>query len=440
MFCSECGTKNAKGSKFCEKCGAKLEVEEAPKEKKTTTKKETKKEEKPVKKEAIKEEVASVSEPVKVNPPKKKGLSPAIFWTIIGSSAFVAIVVAFFIFASIITKPAHVVSNIMKSLASENYEDVYEYVIDEEPTGDTTFVSKTAFANIMKDTVTKKIENYSVGTTTYGIANLTATVPVSYTYTDGSTSNDIKFYFSNTGKKTMLFFTKWKLTSGLSSSYKIVDNYTIKVPKDAKLEFAGITVDKSYLNKSESNSTYDAYTLKQVFNVKTSIKATLTSGAVIDEKVTPSTYNKSYTVKLSSSSVSQKYKDELVADGKTDLNAWYKAISEEKGFDSLDSKKFDSKVKTEYESNYKTIQKDTLKLTKFNITKAEFSSLTTTDEGYVKVFFKIYYDYTVSYKDGEEVKTKDKNSYDYVYVTYDTIGKTNKVMAVSSLPTYFSRY
>ena len=38
MFWGECGTKNAKNAKFCEKCGAKLEVEEAPVEKKTASK------------------------------------------------------------------------------------------------------------------------------------------------------------------------------------------------------------------------------------------------------------------------------------------------------------------------------------------------------------------------------------------------------------------
>ena len=138
--------------------------------------------------------------------------------------------------------------------------------------------------------------------------------------------------------------------------------------------------------------------------------------------------------------MSQKFKDELVNEGKKDLNNWYKNITEEKGFDSLDSKKFDTKTKTEYESNYRYIQKETQKLTKFNITKADFSSLTTTDDGYIRVYFKISYDYTVSYKDGNEMKTKDKSSYDYVYVTYDTTSKTNKVMAVSSLPTYFSKY
>jgi hypothetical protein len=31
MFCGECGTKNEKGAKFCEKCGAKLEVAEEKK-------------------------------------------------------------------------------------------------------------------------------------------------------------------------------------------------------------------------------------------------------------------------------------------------------------------------------------------------------------------------------------------------------------------------
>ena len=327
----------------------------------------------------------------------------------------------------------------MKAFTNEKYEDIYEYVVTNEPTGDTTFVSKTAYANIIRETAVKKIANYTVGDTSYTAGNLIATVPVSYTYTDGKSADNINFKFISSGKK-FLFFTNWKLEEGVGSEVSIVKDYTIKVPKGAKLEFAGISVDESYLDKKESTSTFDAYKLNQVFHLRTPIKATLTNGMVIDEKVTPSTYNNNYTVRLTSSSVSQKFKDELVNEGKKDLNAWYKAIAEEKAFNTLDSKKFDSKIKDEYEHDLKYIQTDSKKITKFNITKAEFSSLTTTDEGYVKVFFKINYDYTVSYKDGEEMKTKDKNSYDYVYITYDTNSKNNKVMAVSSLPTYFSRY
>lgn len=434
MFCGECGTKNAKNAKFCEKCGAKLEVEETSTEKKTASKANAEKKETPKK---VSEEKIVKTEPV--NKPAKKGLSPAIKWSIIGGSAFLVLVIAFVIIGSIMTKPGHIVSNFMKAFAAEDYEEIYEYVV-EEPTGDTTFVSKSAFANIMKSGTTKKVANYTVGDTTYSIGNLVATVPVSYTYTDSTSSNDVKFTLANSGKKSFLFFTKWKLTGGFTSSANVVKDYTIKVPKGAKLEYAGISVDKSYLDKDESSSTFDAYKLKQVFNIRTPLKATLTSGIVIEEKVTPSTYSNTHTVRLTSSNVSQKFKDELVNEGKTDLNTWYKAITEEKGFDALDSNKFDSKTKAEYENNLKYIQKETQKLTKFNITKAEFSSLTTTDDGYIRVFFKINYDYTVSYKDREEMKTKDKSSYDYVYLTYDTTGKTKKLMAVSSLPTYFSRY
>ena len=425
MFCGECGTKNAKNAKFCEKCGAKLEVEEAPVEKKTTSKANAEK----------KEPTKNVTD----NKPAKKGLSKTVKWIIIGSSIFVALLITFIIWGSIVTKPSHIVDNFMNAFASEDYEKVYEYVV-EEPTGDTTFVSKSAFANIMKNNATKKIANYTVGNTTYDVGGLVATVPVSYTYTDSKSANDVKFSLTDSGKNSMLFFTKWKLTGGFTSSANLVKDYTIKVPKGAKLEYAGIAVDKSYLDKDESSSAMDAYKLKQVFNLKTTVKATLESGIVIEEKVTPSTYSNTHTVRLTSSNVSQKFKDELVTEGKNDLNTWYKAIAEEKGFDTLDSNKFDSKTKDQFEKDFKYIQTDSKKLTKFNITKADFSSLTTTDDGYIKVYFKITYDYTVSYKDGEEMKTKDKNSYDYVYLTYDTTGKTKKLMAVSSLPTYFSRY
>ena len=436
MFCSECGTKNEKGSKFCEKCGAKLEVEEAPKEKKTTAKKETKKEEKPAKKEAVEE--VKTSELVKANPTKKKGLSPVILWTIIGSSAVVVMVIAFVIWGSIVTKPGHIAEKFMKAYANEDYRELYDYMVDVNE-GDMTFVSEDAFVNIMKKNNNKKISNYTVGDTKYTFGNLAASVPVSYTYTDSTTAKETTLTFTKGSGHKYLFFADWKLTLGLSTSTTVAKNYTIKVPKGAKLEFAGISVDKSYLDKSESSSSIDVYKLKQVLRLSTPIKATLDNGIVIEEKTTPYT-DGSYTLRLSSSSVSEKFKEELQNQGKKDLNAWYSAIVEGKEFKTLDSKTFNEKLSTTFEKDSAYIQTETKKLTKFNITKADYSSLSSTDDGYVKVSLKIYYDYTVSYKDGEEFKTKDKNTYDYVYLTYDISGKTNKLMEVSSLPTYFSKY
>jgi hypothetical protein len=171
----------------------------------------------------------------------------------------------------------------------------------------------------------------------------------------------------------------------------------------------------------------------------TPVKPPLDNGIVIEEKVTP--YSKgSTTLRLTSSHISEKFKEELQNQGKADLNAWYKAIAEGKEFKTLDSKIFNEKLSTTFDKSAAYIQTETKKLTKFNITKSEFSSLSSTYEGYLRVSLKIYYDYTVSYKEGEEFKTKDKNTYDYVYLTYDISGKTNKLMEVSSLPEYFSKY
>lgn len=437
MFCSECGTKNEKGSKFCEKCGAKLEVEEAPKEKKTTAKSKTKEEAKPVEKETLKEETKK-EEPVKVSPAKKKGLSPLVKWIIIGSSALVAIIVAFVIFASIVTKPAHIAENFMKAYANEDYRELYDYMVDVKD-GDMTFVSEDAFANIMKKSNTKKIENYTVGDTKYTLGNLVATVPVSYTYEGGKSAQEMTLTFTKSSGHKYLFFADWKLSLSVLSSASTAKNYTVKVPKGAKLEFAGISVDKSYLDKSESSSSLDVYKLNQVLKLSTPIKATLDNGIVIEEKVTPYS-NGSTTLRLSSYNISEKLKEELQNQGKKDLNAWYSAMAEGKEFKTLDSKTFNEKLSTTFDKDAAYIQTETKKLTKFNITKSEFSSLSSTDEGYLKVSLKIYYDYTVSYKDGEEFKTKDKSTYDYVYLTYDISGKTNKLMEVGSLPTYFSKY
>ena len=411
MFCSECGTKNEKGAQFCEKCGAKLEAEET----------ESKSTKKSVQKNKDKQPMT-----------KQKKL-------IIGLVALCAVaLIALYAVGSSITKPENIVKDYMDAMVKKDYAKLYDYMVDVK-TGDTTFVSKDVFVNLAKENDKNKIVNYTVGAVTYDLGKLTGTVKVNYTSEGSSSAKEIDVKLKKADKKAYLIFDKWVLADVQTES-SLVKDFEIKVPTGAKVNFSGVDVTKSYLNKEKTSDTYDVYVLPQVFKSKVVIKTTLKSGIVIEDTYTPSEYYKSYTARLSRSNISESLKKQMVEQSKKDLKDIYEGVISNTEFSKLNNKNFDSDLSKSYSSYLSSITSSSRKLTKFEITKVEYSSLSSTSDNAVRLGLKITYNYSVVYKSGDTEATKDKETYDYVYLTYDMSGKEYKLKEVSSLPTYFSIY
>lgn len=327
----------------------------------------------------------------------------------------------------------------MDAISTKNYDKLYSYMVNVE-SGDKTFVSKDAFKEIYKaqESEMRKITNYQLGNIEYGLGKLTATVPVTYTYEGGNGEKDVDIKLQKSNKKTLLFFDKWELTS--SFTVKVVEDYQITVPTGATVVYAGIKVDKKYLDKNKSTSTNDVYVLNQVLGEKTPIKVTLKNGIVIEDTDTPSKYYNTYTARVKSSNISEAMKTTLTKQAKDDLKGIYAGVLANKKFAELNSKSFDSKLSSSYESYLSSLQASSRKLTKMDITDVKYYSISSTTDGYLELQVKMYFDYTVSYDSVGETKTKDKSTYDYVYLTYEMSGKSYKLRNVRSLPTYFSIY
>lgn len=412
MFCGECGAKNEKGAKFCEKCGAKMATPEGKK-----------------------------TEPQKAQPQQvkaKKPMSKQSKIIIAAVSAFLVLLIVFVSIGSSLSNPTRVAKSYMEAMKKKDYNKLYSLVVDIE-SGDKTFVDKKAFSTIMDKQGLVEVTNYSLDKVEYGIGKLTATVPATYTCKGGSGEKEIDIKLQKSDKKNLLFFTKWDLSDSCTDSNTVKD-YKITVPKDSKVVYAGKIVSKKYLDKDKSTDSNDVYILKQVFNLKTPIKVTLKNGIVIEDTDTPSKYYNSYTARLNSSSISKTMKDNLVKQAKEDLIEMYAGFIANKSFSELSSKSFDSNLGTSYDSYLKTLQNSSRKLTKMEITNVVYSSVGVTSDGYLQLYVKVNYDYTVSYESLGEVKTKDNSSYDYVYLTYEMNGKNYKLRGVRSLPTYFSIY
>lgn len=418
MFCGKCGAKNEAGAKFCEKCGASLSGEKV---------------------ETL-DDKPTGGMPNQPIVKEKKPLSKQVKIIIAAVSAFVVLLIVFISVGTSMSNPNKVVEGYMKALATKDYDKLYTYLVDIE-NGDKTFVSKEAFKNSKKTVKDSEIEylNYQVGRGTYGLGRLTYAAPVTYTYKGGSTEKTEEVVLQKSDKKNLLFFNKWELTS-IYTDTKLINNYKITVPKDAEVTYSGIKVTSKYLDKNESTSANDVYVLSQVLPIQTPIKVTLKNGIEIEDTRTPSSYSDSYTARLSSSNISESMKEALVKKAKEDLTEIYGGVVANKKFNELNSKSFDSNLESSYNNYLSSLASSSRKLTKFEVSSVTYSSLSTTSEGYISLYARMNYNYSVSYTSSDEEKTHDDSSYDSVYLTYQMDGKSYKLRAVSSLPTYFSIY
>ena len=277
MYCGECGTKNNLDDLYCKECGSKLESN--------------------LKSKKVKE---------------KKPISKSTKVLIGVIAIIIALIVGFMITFSILTSPKKIANDYIKAYVSQDANKLYNYL---KLDGDKTFVSKKIFTDIMKDQKDSNIDNYTITGVEYSSSKLKATVNFKYTLKDSHTEKSGYIVLTKQKSKKFLFFDNWQIDENLSVT--VVNNYTIKVLKDAKISFGGVKLTEKYLDKKESSSKYDVYVLPQVFAFKTVIKATLKNGFEIEDAVTPSSYYSIYTVNIDENSLSSKEKKKII---KIDMN------------------------------------------------------------------------------------------------------------------------
>ncbi len=405
MFCGECGTKNKNGDMFCSNCGAKLEQNEiktnntVPKEKKPMSKK------------------------------------TKIILIIVAVLA-VALGVSYKVLSDM-TSPKTIAKEFIDAVVNKNADKLYKYL---EVEGDKTFVTKKIFKEVMKNTkLSSEIENYKITDVDYGSGNLTATVRFSYTNKSGSERTDGVKVAKQKDKK-FLIFDNWKVAD-VSFDSMIVKEFTLKVPKDAKLVYAEIEVDSKYLDKDASTSTQDVYVLPQVFSAKAKVEVTLKNGMKLNKEVTPSTYYKDYTISFDRNSLTDDEKTKLVDDTKEIIGKLYNS--------AIDSKKYDdikdnySKLSKDFEDDYNDFVEDlesaSTKLTSITFTSGSLYDVDLTDDGNIEVEVKLNYDYKVEYTSLGETKTSEKSNYGYMTIVV-TDGKDGyELVNIKNLKTYFYR-
>jgi hypothetical protein len=408
MYCGECGTKCKVNDTFCPECGSTLKNESNSLEDKKKT-------------------------------PKKKIMSKKKKIIIAVVAVIALIMFGTYKLGSDYTSPKNVANRYIKAIINKDADELYNFLNIE---GDTTFTSKKILRTLIENDVLEEIENYTITDVTYSDGKLNAIVSFKYTKKGSSTETTGQINLTKKKIKKLLIFDNWEISN--SKEISIVDEYTVKVPKNSSLTYAGVKVSDKYLDAS-SNDSYDVYVIPQVFGLKTNVEATLINGITIENSVTPSTYSKVSTLILTKDNLNEDIQKSINEYAKKTLTTLYESAINEQSFEDI-KENFDSDadletLQSDYDSFSSKINSASNKLSKINITDISIYSLTSVDDK-IQVRFKVNYEYTVKYKAyfSDEEKTHEGSNYSYMTITLGINKDNYYITSIDNLVTYFSRY
>ena len=410
MYCGECGAKNKKDAEFCGECGAKLEHEKEEKN--------------------IKEEKKEVKKPMT----KKNKIILLVVLILI------VLLIIGYSFLNKKYSAEGVATDYLEALISNDADKIYDALnID----SNNKFTSKETFKKMFEENYKTDIEvlNYTLTDIEYNDGNLSAEVEFKVIYKDSKKEDSITINVVKDSKKKFLVFDSWYVSNGENAL--IVNDYTINVPKGAKVSVNDIELDNSYLNKDKSTDSKDVYVIDKIFRGTATIKTNIW-GIETSKEVNVSSYNDNYTASIDTDTMPEETQNKIQEQVKTDINGIYKNIIDKKKWndikDSYAYNKVDlSNLEDEYNDLYEEVVEDDDKtLKKFDITDINISQLSI-DEGRLKVRARVYFDYTIDYKNYKnEVKTTNSDSSAYVTLVYDYFEENFKLNDVDNLVTYFS--
>lgn len=390
MFCGECGAKNDSDALFCAECGKPLALEE--------------------------NNVEVSKQPKEKKPMSKKN---KIIITII--VLVIVVLGGGYKIGSNLTSSEKIAEDYIQAVIDQDGEKLYKYI---EIEGDTTFASKKMFADLLRSKKDESnIINYKITDVKYGDGKLSAKVTFKYTTKNSSSEKTDTINLTKQKSNKYLIFDNWKI-SDFSADDLLVKDFELKVPKGAKVSFAGINVTDKYLSKDNSTSKLDVYILPEVFSSKTIIKAQLSSGLEMEKEVTPSSYRDSYTLTFDEDNLNESSKEAIINKSKEVLTTIYTNAIAKKGFDEFKSSfEHNGLDLTKLSDSYKEFLED-LSGASRTLTSIEFTDMSIYDvslnsDGYIEVEVRASFNYSIKYTsyNGEETTDED-DDYKYITLTY----------------------
>lgn len=434
MFCSECGTKNNENAEFCIECGTKLaqQKEQNSKKKKNNS-------------------GSSFKEFIKKN---------KIAVIIVG--ILVILIISYFAINNTVYSAKNFALKYAEAVISEDIKSQIEYA---DVYGESEFVTKSVINKKYKDQKLKKIEQIKVlsdsevkkigslsetdiaksaldkilgsdveTSTTQLSSSLTKSFVVEY-ITEGSTkSKYLTVVVMKSKNKNLFIFDNWKALGEDVVSHDVV----VKAAKDSKVSIDGVALSSKYLDKSESSSDEDVYTIGTVLKDDVEIAVSLNNGLKFTKTV--DTYDKKsidltsyYSLELSDesrkevSNLVKKFTEVYIGGAINNTD-----VSTIKGDESISSKFSEL---SSFDSNYNNLvsRYDSVAIESFKITDVSISSAYLNSYGIMSVSAKIKYDYKYS---DSSTKT-NKTGSDSISVTLK-IDTTSEKLQISD--SYMSSY
>lgn len=417
MFCGECGTKNEKGARFCENCGAKLELEVPKKTKVKSTNNEN-----------------LGTKWKKLSKTKK----------VIGGVILILLIALFAIYTIISNQlsPKTIAKNYFLAVVNKDVDAIYEYMDIE--TSD--FANKEMFLKIFDDRYddedATKLSNYRVGKVNMSKDGLTATVTISYVEDGDNDTDTAEITLVKQKSKKYLLFDNWCISKSLYP-VQVVSNFEFKALKNSKVKIEGIEVDSKYIDKKSSDETYDVYKMPAMFATEYDVVVTLPMGFDIENTLRVSESNNKINISaFDEDNLSDEMIKELEGLIKTGLQTLYNGAKDKQDFKSISETFGDKKIDlSDLEDTYNSLKNSlsNVNLTNINFTEVTLNDFSTYDD-YYRVDVKTKYNYSLTYQSGNEVKTHDSSDSDsmYVYITY--VDGAFHIVDAGSLNTYFSKY
>lgn len=287
MFCQECGAKNEDSSLFCESCGVKLERNGINRSV-----------------QAGQNEISQLKPTVNNKPMSKKSK------VILCAIAALLIVVS----GSYHMLKTHYSSEKAAKLYFLNvmegkWAEVYDWI--DLPQSE--YLSKDKFLEIYGEQDGVPYNSYKIESTKKN--SLSNVVKISYRAKGDFEDQIMEVTLNKQKKKGLLIFNTWKV----EPSEYLVENYSIRVPKNTEVTFGGVKLDSTRITQSDDYGT--EYTLPQIFKGEYEVKVTQQNMKDVIEKIMTQDYGFS----LDEMVLDEKVEEALVAKSQEFIQQIYKA-------------------------------------------------------------------------------------------------------------------
>ena len=289
--------------------------------------------------------------------------------------------------------PSYIATKYFKAITENDTTKIYSYIEKNE----SDFVNE----DILKEKMNlfENVDQYKIINTSEN--NNEAIVEFEYVI-----DNEVKTAYVKLNKTKNGIFDIWNVESG-----KIIENISIKVPKNSDITVDGKDI-KKYL-KTGTNEYYDYYEIPYMIAGKYTIKTTNNDITVEDEIELES--NHTYTV--GKIELNNELADNLEKQTVETLNYLYTNAIQNKNYDEI-KENLNNKLENAYKSLRRTINQSNIKVNGMNIDDIQLDKATYDEEGNLEVTLVVDYMINYTYKVNGEEKTASNNATSKTTVTF----------------------